>query len=594
MGVQFHGTWSNYSAADRATILDKLVAAGAEWVRIDIGWASYEYTGPGQIYAWYANLADAAVNEANARGLKVLAVLWGSPTWANGNQDPRFPPADPQAYASFARWAAEHYRGRVAAWEVWNEPNLDEFWAGADPAAYTALLRAAYPAFKAGDPGAPVVLGGTSYNDTDYLAAVYANGGQGSFDILATHPYMGPSDLPPETPDDGTEWTLAHVRAVHDLMVSRGDGGKPIWFTEFGWSTHANTGGEPNWQRGVTDEQQGDFLVRTLRWTAQNAPYVTNVFWYNERNQQSGGVHLDGYGLLRAGPQREAGLRGDAGVPRKLKQARAISHRVGLVVTSALPHRALRTLARRVAPHGSSPKRAERSRARAPSRRASSGDTRRSMVAAASRGTSSTGTRAPTASAPSPRTSRMPSTSAATTLHPQASASSATKDMPSHRDGCTTTSAATSHARTSCWRPTNRTSGSACRSRRSSSGPSPTRTSAAFDTEARTSDHAASRRSWPFCAARRPTHTTVGARASSPNDTRIFSRSPGSAGANFARSTALGTTRQLACNPASSPRARSASLTHRIEVVQRVARRSHDRDSAGATRLRAGTTTRSA
>jgi hypothetical protein len=35
------------------------------------------------------------------------------------------------------------FRGR-AAWEIWNEPNLPQFWAGTpDPAAYVALARAA-------------------------------------------------------------------------------------------------------------------------------------------------------------------------------------------------------------------------------------------------------------------------------------------------------------------------------------------------------------------------------------------------------------------------------------------------------------------
>jgi hypothetical protein len=81
-------------------------------------------------------------------------------------------------------------------------------------------------------------------------------------------------------------------------MVANGDGAKPIWFTEFGWSSHANPSGVQNWNRGVTQQQQADFLVRTLTYVAQNFPYVTNVFWYEERNSASGNVQLDNYGLL--------------------------------------------------------------------------------------------------------------------------------------------------------------------------------------------------------------------------------------------------------------------------------------------------------
>ena len=216
VGVQFHGTWTSYSRADRSRILDKLVAAGVEWVRIDIGWASYEFKRRGRTYAWYADRTDAAIHQAHDRGLEVLAVLWGTPSWANNGEAPRVPPEDPSEYARFARSVARRYRGRVDVWEIWNEPNLEDFFAGADPARYAELARLAYPAFKAGDHDATVVLGGPAYNDTEWLTALYANGIQGSFDVLATHPYLGTADAPPETADDGTPYTLTHVAAVRE------------------------------------------------------------------------------------------------------------------------------------------------------------------------------------------------------------------------------------------------------------------------------------------------------------------------------------------------------------------------------------------
>lgn len=299
VGAQFHATWTNYSDADRVEILDKLAAAGLEWVRIDIGWSGFEPETPGVIDTWYQGRVDHAIDEARARGLRVLLTAWLTPRWANDGVGERHPPDDPQDYARFLTWAADHYRGRVAAWEIWNEPNLTEFWTG-DVGQYAALLRAAYPAVKAGDPDAQVVLGGPAYNDTDYLAALYDLGVQGSFDVMATHPYQGFANAPPETPDDGTRGTLTHIGTVRDLMVEHGDGDLPIWFTEFGWSAHPTDPDAPNWQWGVTEAEQGDYLVRTLRWVATHAPYVTTVFWYNERAQDTGHAHLDGYGLLTA------------------------------------------------------------------------------------------------------------------------------------------------------------------------------------------------------------------------------------------------------------------------------------------------------
>jgi cell division septation protein DedD len=297
VGVQFHATWSSYTDAQRTAVLDKLQAAGVKWVRVDAGWASIEPAGPGQVNQWYVDLLDRVVDQARARGINVLLTLWLTPGWANGGAGTIAPPGNVADYARVAGWAAAHFKGRVGAWEIWNEPNMSGFWSGS-VAQYVSLLKVAYPAIKAADPSAQVVLGGPSENDTTWLAAAYAAGMQGSFDVMATHPYMGVADAPPETPDDGTIYTLSHVSAVRSLMVQNGDASKPIWFTELGWSTHDNWSGVPNWDRGVTLSQQADYVVRTLKYVQSNYPYVTNVFWYEERNDTSGNVQLDNYGLL--------------------------------------------------------------------------------------------------------------------------------------------------------------------------------------------------------------------------------------------------------------------------------------------------------
>jgi polysaccharide biosynthesis protein PslG len=297
VGANVHATWSSMTPASLTAIYGQLASTGVKWVNIDMGWASFEPTGPGQ-FSSYVQTADNAVNQARADGLQVLATLWSTPGWANGGQGTNVPPTNPNDYANFARWAAGHFAGRVAAWEIWNEPNTSAFWSGTDPAAYAALVKVSYPAIKAGDPSTLVVVGNTSYNDTAYLSALFADGIHGYFDVLATHPYQGVANQPPEIADDGTEWTMAHVAAVHNLMAANGDSSKPIWFTEFGWSNHANTASSPNWMLGVTDAQQGDYFVRTLRWVAANAPYVTNAFWYESTDQSGTDIQNANYGIL--------------------------------------------------------------------------------------------------------------------------------------------------------------------------------------------------------------------------------------------------------------------------------------------------------
>lgn len=297
VGTNFHVMWSDYTNDERLEAIRRLADAGVEWVRVDMGWVTYEEAGKGVYSQWAWDRADFVVDNLRANGIKVLGMLWATPGWANGGQKREVPPSDPADYGDIAFKAAQHFKGRVDAWEVWNEPNLDYFFKGT-AADYVRLLKAAYPRFKAGDPNAQVVLGGVSYNDTKYLRRLYELGAQGHFDVMATHPYLGVADAPPETPDDGTIWTMVHVKAVHDLMTEFGDGAKKIWFTEFGWSTHENWSGISNWERGVTKQKQADYLIRSIELMASKFPYVTNMFWYNERNEQHGHPQIDNYGLM--------------------------------------------------------------------------------------------------------------------------------------------------------------------------------------------------------------------------------------------------------------------------------------------------------
>jgi aryl-phospho-beta-D-glucosidase BglC (GH1 family) len=296
-GVQFHAMWTSYTDAERIEVLDKMSAAGIRWLRIDMGWSSFQERGPNSYSDWYIDQADFVVNAARERGMKVLGILWRTPDWANGGKGVSAPPTDYDDYGKIARWAADHFRGRVAAWEVWNEPNLDSFWTGG-PAGIAKLLRASYDDFKAGDPNTKVVMAAPVHNDVDWLRKVYEAGAQGYFDVMATHPYQGKGDAPPEKPYDDTPWFLSSTPTVHNLMKQWGDGDKPIWFTEFGWSSHENAPGLPNWHLGVSLETQADYAVRAIKYIEKEFPYVTHAFWYNERNNNSGNIQYNNYGIL--------------------------------------------------------------------------------------------------------------------------------------------------------------------------------------------------------------------------------------------------------------------------------------------------------
>ncbi len=147
------------SRTDIATYMQRVHDAGAAWVRTDFWWYSVEWVGPG-VFDW--TFFDDVLEEASARGLRVIPILWGTPTWAATDGVFSYGVPNMAAWEQFVFQTASRYKGRVVAWEVWNEPNLPFFWRGT-PSQYAELLARAYTQMKLADPEAVVLLGGQAY-----------------------------------------------------------------------------------------------------------------------------------------------------------------------------------------------------------------------------------------------------------------------------------------------------------------------------------------------------------------------------------------------------------------------------------------------
>jgi len=179
--------------------LDRAKGLGATWVRFDIPWAATERMRG--VYDW--SRYDAIVDLALVRGLRPLVILdYNNPLYS-GKAEMKAAVRTSANRAGFAAWAratAAHFAGRVTAYEVWNEPNHAYFWQPKPRASeYAALLRAAYPAVKAGDPSALVIGGAMAVGGSvsfvppvDFLTGMYSAGARGYFDALSDHPSTGP------------------------------------------------------------------------------------------------------------------------------------------------------------------------------------------------------------------------------------------------------------------------------------------------------------------------------------------------------------------------------------------------------------------
>lgn len=300
VGSNYHGLWDDMTDEVRARSLDELRAAGVEWVRLDISWAELQPTSPDSFdLEWGVPRIEQRIAEINARGMKVLLLVYWGPAWATGTSSKNGVPADPQDYARAMAWVAERWRGQVQAIELWNEPDLETFLANTSVETYTSLVTAAYPAIKAVNPDITVIAGAPTYVKTDWYREFFELGGAGSFDALGVHPYVGQSDQPPETcaQDADIIYYPCNIPNLIQLMRDNGQGDKTIWATEYGWSSHEDEPDAKTWQLGVTEAEQADFLLRMQQYLGQ-FPEVEASFWYTERNTAKGDVHEDNFGLL--------------------------------------------------------------------------------------------------------------------------------------------------------------------------------------------------------------------------------------------------------------------------------------------------------
>ncbi len=269
--------------------LNMVKNAQFSWIRLQVQWSHIE---PAQ--GQYDLLPlDRIINAANGAGVKIIASVVKAPGWADSTGGI---PADPTAYAATMKMLAARYQGKVQAWEIWNEENLASETGGTvDVGRYVNLLKAAYPAVKAGAPNTIVLFGGLTptgvqdpsiaIDDVQYLRQVYQyNGGEvkAYFDDLGAHPGSNnnpPDTLWPDNPGPGPGWQndpsfyFRRIEQLRQVMIDNNDAAKQIWLTEFGWTT-ANQA--PGYEYGAqnSDQNQADYLVRAYQIARNQWPWI--------------------------------------------------------------------------------------------------------------------------------------------------------------------------------------------------------------------------------------------------------------------------------------------------------------------------------
>ncbi len=290
--------WWRPETADRD--LGLMSDVGFHWVKQWFAWQDIEGAGPG-VYDW--SISDRIVKQVAQHQLNLLVRVSPSDKafWAGD------PPENADQFARFVGDMAARYRGRIHAYQIWNEPNLSREWGGkpVDPASYAMLLKKAYAAIKANDPNAIVITAGMAPTTADQADAMYdikfytqmyeAMGGNsdGYFDMLGIHaagyalpPETDPADVAtnpkyynndPSPAERLRVYSFRHAEDIRKLMERYGDVDKQIAILEFGWTWDDRPDSPYYWHgagAGINMYVQGDYLVRAYQWAEQHWPWV--------------------------------------------------------------------------------------------------------------------------------------------------------------------------------------------------------------------------------------------------------------------------------------------------------------------------------
>ena len=276
MDITYYGAGSF-----RTTAVQKAAAVNARISRNTLVWYAIEPTKGSRNWANH----DGAINELVAAGIEPLLFIGSSPSWANGSSDPWVVPTSEAAfqtwlteYRSFITAAVTRYKDRVKKWELWNEENEVYFWKPAPNIdQYARFYRMAYDAIKAVDPSAEVSMGGLAglvngccISGKAFLQGLYDRGIRP--DIVNIHPYA----LKEQAPDVHLNWesNFDDIAAIRALMVANGEASKPIWATEWGWSSTA-----------VGEASQAAYVGKSLQMLDSLYPYVTVATYFLEFDQ---------------------------------------------------------------------------------------------------------------------------------------------------------------------------------------------------------------------------------------------------------------------------------------------------------------------
>ena len=251
--------------------------AGVSWIRDRLRWSEIQPSSNG--LSAKSTTYDTSADAHHDAGLQILQVFHDTPAWAReeGSRGGRFA-QDLRHVYRLGRELAARFKGRVAAWEPWNEANVSTFGAHTVDQ-MCSWQKAGWLGFKSGDPDLIVGWNASAALPTPaQTQGVLANETWPYFDTYNIHTY------------DWHDGYIDYWRPAREATA-----GRPLWITEADRGT-------PHLKNPPWYDQSPRLEILKAQWIAQS--YACSLFAGAQRHfhfilgnyQEPNGVQ---FGLLR-------------------------------------------------------------------------------------------------------------------------------------------------------------------------------------------------------------------------------------------------------------------------------------------------------
>jgi hypothetical protein len=210
------------------------------------------------------------VDSSIAHEINPLLILdYGNKFYDNGSKPVSH--AAINAFVNYAKFVAEHFKGRVKLYEIWNEwPGMGE--PPYDPQSYFNLVKAVYPVLKTIDSSITVLAGAVDgiALAKGWCTKLFATGIGVYSDGISIHPYVYFLKNRPSTP--AALYNLIQV-LEDSLGVLNNKRDVPLYITEIGWPSSLQ-------QNGVSRLKQAAYISETYR-LLSGLSFIKGIWWYD-------------------------------------------------------------------------------------------------------------------------------------------------------------------------------------------------------------------------------------------------------------------------------------------------------------------------